>query len=215
MYVSVQYIHMYNALGETTKRSPTRQTPEFFFPYPLVAGFHKRAMRSRVFKGSMYGVLYNTYIHTYILLCTYTVQECSIFLLENFHLPFSPLFGLEMYRFFSYIQKMQPYSLLPINLLLLSLVTAAPAPAPAPAPEITYNPTKEASCLVKWTIQTNRDITEHYEVTGHCMFLGSVDTLCRGGYRAPGFCPSGMYINPIFPLLYSSFLICSYKKNCR
>lgn len=24
-----------NALGEATKRSPTRQTPEFFFPYPL------------------------------------------------------------------------------------------------------------------------------------------------------------------------------------
>lgn len=162
----------------------------------------------------MYGVLlYSTYIHMY---CTYTVQECSIFLLQNFHLPFSPLFGLEMYRFFSYIQKMQPYSLLPINLLLLlSLVTAAPAPAPAPAPEITYNPTKEASCLVEWAIQTNRDITEHYEVTGHCMFLGSVDTLCRGGYRAPGFCPRGMYINPIFPLLYSSFLICSYKKKCR
>lgn len=156
-------------------------------------------------------------IRTYV--CTYTVQECSIFLLQNFHPPSTPMFGLEMYRFFSYIQKMQPYSLLPINLLLLSLVTAAPAPAPAPAPDITYNPTKEASCLVKWDIQTNRDITEHYamtehyEVTGRCMFSGSVDTLCREGYRAPGFCPGGKYINPIFPLLSSSFLSCSYKKN--
>lgn len=85
---------------------------------------------------------------------------------------------------------MKPYSLLPIN-LLLTLVTSAPAPAPAP--DITYNPTKEASCTVTWDIQTNRDATEHYEVTGHCMFLDSVDKLCRGGYRAPGFCPGGMY----------------------
>lgn len=82
---------------------------------------------------------------------------------------------------------MQPYSLLPINLLLLlSLVTAAPAP------DITYNPTKEASCLVKWEIQTIRNTIERYEVAGQCMFLDSVDKLCTGGYRAPGFCPGGM-----------------------
>lgn len=83
---------------------------------------------------------------------------------------------------------MLPYNLLPINLLLLlsSLVTAAPAP------DITYNPTKEASCFVKWDIQTKVDIIEHYEVTGHCMFLDSVEKLCNGGFRAPGFCPDGM-----------------------
>lgn len=104
---------------------------------------------------------------------------------------------------------MQPYSLLPINLLLLlilSLVIAAPAPAPSPAPDITYSPTKEASCLVKWEIQTDRSTIERYEVAGHCMFLDSVDKLCSEGYRAPGFCPSGMYILipffPFFPLRF-------------
>lgn len=94
---------------------------------------------------------------------------------------------------------MLPY---PINLLLLvsSLVTAAPAPQDI----TTYNPTKEASCLVKWDIQTQSDTTEHYEVTGQCMFLDSVDKVCSGGYRAPGFCPDGMlnltYIKSQFSL---------------
>lgn len=80
--------------------------------------------------------------------------------------------------------KMRPYTLLLLN--LLQLVNSAPAPG------ITYNPTKEASCAVAWDLQTNHEITEHYEVTGHCVFLDSADNLCSGGYRAPGFCPSGM-----------------------
>lgn len=84
---------------------------------------------------------------------------------------------------------MLPYYLLLINLLLLLLSSFVTA---APAPDITYNPTKEASCFVKWDIQNKRDIIEHYEVTGHCMFLDSVDKLCEGGYRAPGFCPDGI-----------------------
>lgn len=85
---------------------------------------------------------------------------------------------------------MIPYSLLPIS-LLLSRVTSAPAPASAP--DITYSPTKEAPCSVSWDVKTNGDVTEHYEVTGSCTFLTSVDELCKGGYRAPGFCPNGMY----------------------
>lgn len=86
---------------------------------------------------------------------------------------------------------MQPYSLLPINLLLLLILSLVIA---APAPDITYNPTKEAPCLVKWEIQTDSDTIERYEVAGHCMFLDSVDKLCSGGFRAPGFCPIGMSI---------------------
>lgn len=90
---------------------------------------------------------------------------------------------------------MLAYSLLlPIHLLHLlssNLVTAAPATALEDI-TTTYNPTKEASCLVKWDIQTNSDTTEHYGVTGQCMFLDSVDKACRDGYRAPGFCLEGM-----------------------
>lgn len=77
------------------------------------------------------------------------------------------------------------------SLLVLKLLQFA-ASAPAPAPDITYDPTKEAPCAVIWNLQSN-GATEHYEVLGHCMFKDSTDKLCSGGYRAPGFCPSGMY----------------------
>lgn len=81
------------------------------------------------------------------------------------------------------------HSLLVLQLLQL----VASAPAPAPVPDTTYNPTKEAPCTVAWDVQADHDVTEHYEVAGHCMFEDSADKLCSGGYRAPGFCPSGMY----------------------
>lgn len=81
------------------------------------------------------------------------------------------------------------HSLLVLKLLQL----VASAPAPGPVPDTTYNPTKEAPCTVAWDLQSDHDVTEHYEVAGHCMFKDSADKLCSGGYRAPGFCPGGMY----------------------
>lgn len=94
--------------------------------------------------------------------------------------------------------KMRPYSI--ILFTFLQLVTSAPAPVP----DITYNPTKEAPCTVTWDLQTNGDATEHYEVNGHCMFTGSLDRLCSGGYVAPGFCPNGIYIFTPSPFPLSS-----------
>lgn len=96
----------------------------------------------------------------------------------------------------------------PYSLLLLTFFQLV-ASAPAPTPEITYNPTKEAPCAVVWDIHTDRS-TEHYEVTGHCVFTGSADNHCFGGYRAPGFCPSGIYLpvpRPPTPSIFS-VLIC-------
>lgn len=194
------------------------------------AGFQKQAMRSRPFWRVyvctvLYGVQYNTCRCMYVCTWLHTMYIYSSG--ERINLPpswnfFFLLFsGVYVYHRFLLIlvqtkkEKMQPYSLLPLNLLLLlSLVTAAPAPSPDPAPDITYNPTKEASCLVKWEIQSNSNTIERYEVAGQCMFLGSVDKLCSGGYRAPGFCPGGMYIYTLIPFsppfFSSSFLICSY-----
>lgn len=92
---------------------------------------------------------------------------------------------------------MRPYSLL--LLTFFQLVVSAPAP------DITYTPTKEASCAMKWDIQTS-STTEHYEATGHCLFEDSADNQCSGGYRAPGFCPSGIVI--FIPPKISSFDLC-------